>query len=147
MFLSDVMKYFQTLTPNFHSEIRYLTNNSDFRAQTQGQRHESVRTPTLTATSSFSNVPLKQIWSKLSIIFVGTTYKGAEQRREMSGRYDDGSVVWVPVWHTEVCLTPAISMMVLSVISLSTLSRAALWRKVMAFRRSPSDTLTNAAML
>lgn len=44
-------------------------------------------------------------------------------------------------------LTPAISMMVRSVISLSTLRRAALWRKVMAFRRSPSDTLTNAAIL
>lgn len=37
-----------------------------------------VRTPTLTATSSFSNVPLKQIWSKLSIILGGTTCKSKD---------------------------------------------------------------------
>lgn len=44
-------------------------------------------------------------------------------------------------------LTPAISMTAQSVISLSTLRRAALCRSVMAFRRSPSDTRTNAATL
>lgn len=96
MFLSEGIKYFQTLTPNFHPEIFYLTKKirkrqkkkqCDFRAQTQGQS-SSRRTPTLTATSSFSNVPLKQIWSKASIIFVGTTYKRAEQQSET---YEDGA--------------------------------------------------------
>lgn len=81
MFLSDVIKYFQTLTLKY-----FFKKQCDFRAQTQGQS-SSMRTPTLTATSSFSNVPLKQIWSKSSIIFVGTTYKRAEQQSEMSGTF------------------------------------------------------------
>lgn len=49
--------------------------------------------------------------------------------------------------HNHASLTPAISMTARSVISLSTLRRAALWRKVMALRRSPSETFTSAAIL
>lgn len=44
-----------------------------------GTQGWNVRTPTLTATSSFSNVPLKQIWSKLSIILSGTTYESTTE--------------------------------------------------------------------
>lgn len=36
-------------------------------------KEQSVSTPTLTPTSSFSNVPLKQISSKFSMVFGGTT--------------------------------------------------------------------------
>lgn len=43
-------------------------------------------------------------------------------------------------------LTPAISTMMLSVISLFALSLAALCRSVIAFRRSPSDTWTSASI-
>lgn len=96
-------------------------------------------THTLTATSSFSNVPLKQIWSRLSIILLGTTCV-----MSATGQYQSRARSQCV---TGVRVTPAISVMVSSVISLSTLRRAPLWRKVMAFRRSPSDTLTNADIL
>lgn len=39
-------------------------------------------------------------------------------------------------------LTPAISVIIFSVISFPPIRRVALWRKVIAFLKSPSDTLT-----
>lgn len=68
-----------------HKSMSHKTK-CKFRAQTQ-TKHWHVRTPTLTSTSSFSNVPLRQIWSKLSIILGGTTYERAQQQSDMTGIY------------------------------------------------------------
>lgn len=59
--------------------ISNRATNKKTNVKHTGTQGWNVRTPTLTATSSFSNVPLKQIWSKLSIILSGTTYKSTTE--------------------------------------------------------------------
>lgn len=64
--------------PTVNQRKKQSARSSDTKTGTTTDKE----TPTLTAASSFSNVPLRQMWSKLSIIFLGTTYKTAQETRD-----------------------------------------------------------------
>lgn len=88
---------------------------------------------------AFQNDPCSRSAARLQSLYLEPPGKEERVWKEM---------VWKALMSVKQVssLTPAISMMICSVISRSVLSLAALWRYVMAFLRSPSDTRTRASM-